>query len=104
MPSDYRNSSGPIEPAEVLTDAEYRARREQHETERRRRAEAAPEIPELAPQTAFGAIAGDVIARLVGGNPRIGRRIGALVADGKMTKERISAVASKLFARMQKTK
>lgn len=83
-------SSAAIEPTEVLTKAEYEARERQKATavalQKRRRQLA--QSSGVTPPAALGAIAGDLIARVIGGNPRIGRALGAAAASVLARKER----------------
>jgi len=62
-----------VEPTEVLTAEEYDARQRAADAKRRR--------PFQIPPTALGALAGELLSRAIGGNPVLGRRLGALALD-----------------------
>jgi len=50
--------------------------------------------PPRPARTILGAIAGDLLARLCGANPRVGRQLGAFVADPELQAKAAAAVSA----------
>ena len=83
--SDGTGTDKPLEPDEVLTPEEAAARAKA-KTEAQAQAKATTSNFDTMPteslfKRGLGALAGDLLARVVGGNRAAGRRIGAAVAD-----------------------